>query len=410
MGKHKGWCSKCTKRHFPPTGKKCQEILSEQSSADEMPVKSKKKKVTEVRDSQLSKNSIVSPMSQHGPSSAIQKQDCKVKRASTPGLADQSGFEDDSDSTDGGSTSLQVKILDELKKVSSRLDAVENQVAEGGQRRRRDPKKDSHKLSKVSHSKNDSVKCKKCDDSSEVSDSEEDDCELPILSTLRSSKVIQKHIDRAVADLERSQVTKGKEQVFKSKRGGPVDVVVNQKVNWPHEYILGGLNKQRITFDQLNLTQFVNGFVKGVLDEESEKIREKMLQYLCDLMEDAQDFSWASAKASHAVLLCEMERGTVDWSSTSCIDRIRRAHAQRHTTTSRQNWARNQDPQRKPWFCKAYQTASCTHTTDHEANGKTQRHICAYCLTQGRHRTHPEKDCYFAKKQKFPKNEHQAAQ
>ena len=158
-------------------------------------------------------------MSQHGPSSAIQKQDCKVKRASTPGLVDQSGFEDDSDSTDGGSTSLQVKILDELKKVSSRLDAVENQVAEGGQRRRRDRKKDSHKLSKVSHSKNDILKCKKCDDSSEVSDSEEDDCELPIRSTLRSSKAIQKHVDRAVADLERSQVTKGKEQVFKSKRG-----------------------------------------------------------------------------------------------------------------------------------------------------------------------------------------------
>ena len=102
MGKHKGWCSKCTKRHFPPTGKKCQEILNELSSADEMPVKSKKKKVTEVRDSQLSKNSILSPMSQHGPSSAIQKQDCKVNRASTPGLADQSGSEDDSDSTDGG--------------------------------------------------------------------------------------------------------------------------------------------------------------------------------------------------------------------------------------------------------------------------------------------------------------------
>ena len=37
--------------------------------------------------------------------------------------------------------------------------------------------------------------------------------------------------------------------------------------NWPHEYILGGVSKQRITFDQLNLTQFVNGFVKGVLDE-----------------------------------------------------------------------------------------------------------------------------------------------
>ena len=35
----------------------------------------------------------------------------------------------------------------------------------------------------------------------------------------------------------------------------------------------GGVSKQRITFDQLNLTQFVNGFVKGVLDEKNVCVR-----------------------------------------------------------------------------------------------------------------------------------------
>ena len=129
-------------------------------------------------------------------------------------------------------------------------------------------------------------------------------------------------------------------------------------------------------------------------------VREKMLYYLCDLMEDANDFSWASAK----------ERGTVDWSNTSRIDRIRRAHAQCNTNGSKQNWAQNQDPHHKPWYCKPYQTGTCTNTTDHEFNGKTQRYICAHCLTQGRHMTHPEKVFYFAKKQKHPKNDQQAAQ
>ena len=122
-----------------------------------------------------------------------------------------------------------------------------------------------------------------------------------------------------------------------------------------------------------------------------------MLSYLCDLMEDANDFSWASAKVYHAVLLFEMERGTLEWSNTDRIDRIRRAHAQRHNIGSKQNWARNQDRQRKPWFCKSYQMGTCTHNADHELNGKTQIHICAYCLTQGRNMTHPEKDCYFDK-------------
>ena len=36
-----------------------------------------------------------------------------------------------------------------------------------------------------------------------------------------------------------------------------------------------------------------------------------MLLYLGDLMEDAKDFSWQGAKAAHAVLLCEVERGVV---------------------------------------------------------------------------------------------------
>ena len=39
------------------------------------------------------------------------------------------------------------------------------------------------------------------------------------------------------------------------------------------------------------------------------KTRETMLTYLSNLMEDTTDFSWQGAKASHALLLCEMERG-----------------------------------------------------------------------------------------------------
>ena len=49
---------------------------------------------------------------------------------------------------------------------------------------------------------------------------------------------------------------------------------------WPHDVILGGQNRTRVTYDQLSLTQFAQGFIKNVLEEKSEKIREKMLSYL----------------------------------------------------------------------------------------------------------------------------------
>ena len=45
-------------------------------------------------------------------------------------------------------------------------------------------------------------------------------------------------------------------------------------------------------------------------------------------MEDATDFSWPSAKSPHAVLLCEMELGSLDRFNTDQIDWIGSAHAQ----------------------------------------------------------------------------------
>ena len=60
-----------------------------------------------------------------------------------------------------------------------------------------------------------------------------------------------------------------------------------------------------------------------------------LLDYLISLLDDCNDFSWSSAKASHAVLLCGMEQGEIkDFTETDKIDRVRRAHVQRHTSSS----------------------------------------------------------------------------
>ena len=76
------------------------------------------------------------------------------------------------------------------------------------------------------------------------------------------------------------------------KGGGDKNVSVKNKVLWPHEAILGGVNRQRVTYDQLSLTQWVQGFCKNILDEKSSQRRDTMVSYLGDLMEDATDFTW----------------------------------------------------------------------------------------------------------------------
>ena len=87
-------------------------------------------------------------------------------------------------------------------------------------------------------------------------------------------------------------------------------------------------------------------------------------------MEDAQDFSWTSAMASHTVLLCQMEAGRVKWSDCHKIDRIRRANAQRVIGNSNGTAGSFRD---KPLICKFFQTGTCSHNRDHVSAGHKYR-------------------------------------
>ena len=104
------------------------------------------------------------------------------------------------------------------------------------------------------------------------------------------------------------------------------------RVKWPHEYILSGNSKERISYDQLSVTQWVAGFGRIMKEEKNSEIKDSMLDYLIALFDNANDFLWDAAKASHAILLCRMEQGEIaNYNEVEKIDRVRRANAQRHT-------------------------------------------------------------------------------
>ena len=106
------------------------------------------------------------------------------------------------------------------------------------------------------------------------------DSEIPNVTSLRMSRIIQKKVDERLAQFEQKSSIQGNSSSskLKSKRGGNVDVYVEKRVAWPHEAILGGASRQCISYDQLSLTQFVQGFSKNILEETDQKIPEKMLQ------------------------------------------------------------------------------------------------------------------------------------
>ena len=129
------------------------------------------------------------------------------------------------------------------------------------------------------------------------------------------------------------------------------------------------------------MRQWVAGFSCIIREESHPNIRNHMLEYMTDLMEDSHDFGWSAAKASHAVLLCRMEDAKVTWGETNKIGHIRRAHAQRiaphsfGSSNSKKNNSRD-----RPTPCKFYQKGSCSHKADHESNGHFYLHVC----TQGK--------------------------
>ena len=66
--------------------------------------------------------------------------------------------------------------------------------------------------------------------------------------------------------------------------------------------------KDRITYNQLNITQWMAGFCRIMKEESCQVTKNHMLDYLISLLDDSNDFSWRAAKASHAVLLCPWSR------------------------------------------------------------------------------------------------------
>ena len=107
-------------------------------------------------------------------------------------------------------------------------------------------------------------------------------------------------------------------------------------------------------------------------------------------MEDATDFSWASAKAAR-------------WRGAQCVGQIPVASTKleglmpKSTPLASKIGFKKIRMAKKPWYCKLYQVGQCQFHRDLEHAGKVHKHICSFCLSQGRISAHPEKECQNAK-------------
>ena len=99
-------------------------------------------------------------------------------------------------------------------------------------------------------------------------------------------------------------------------------------------------------------------------------------------MEDASVFSWEAAKASHAIALTNMEADRLKWTDTDKLDRIRRAHAERHvnfgqTSNSKASLLKKQknNNSKNGVICRYFQEGSCKFATHHRTAGQYFRNV-----------------------------------
>ena len=221
--------------------------------------------------------------------------------------------------------------------------------------------------------------------SRQIDSEEEDDVVTPTTAFLKTSKGIQNAVDKRLQEL----AALNEQGTFRSQRGGQDQVTVKHKVPWPQNHILAGTLKSRVTYDSLSTLQWVSGFCAIIRDETNVSTKNFMLDYLSELVEDAQDFGWTSAKGAHAVLLCRMEEGKVYWAMTEKIDQIRRAHAQKVVNSS----SKKSNSELPGVPCKFFQNQKCPHKSNHYTSGQLYKHICSFCSTLGKRFPHALKDC-----------------
>ena len=135
---------------------------------------------------------------------------------------------------------------------------------------------------------------------------------LSTLNTLRSSAVDQQLIQERLQQLRDRSVPEPQGELFhccdnNSKEKKKVECTC------PQDCAFVGHLRTRLTYEQLNVEQFVLGFLRSVQFESSANVRANMVEYLTALMQNVCDQGWVQAKGAHSVVMSNMEDGNLKW-------------------------------------------------------------------------------------------------
>ena len=234
---------------------------------------------------------------------------------------------------------------------------------------------------------------------------------IPSLQALRSTAVDQDLVQKRLVELHQHAVPQQTgnyhssllHQDSSNKQGGKVKGKKEKvEVVWPQDGAFVGHQRTRLTYEQLNPSQFVLGYLRSVQEEPSTIVRSNMIEYLTDLFQDVCDMGWQSAKGAHLVVMSKMEDGLVTWLDLKKVNKIRKTYVRSSVGVTTSNHQEQQTAGntkkgfRKPSTvpCKEFNEGRCSKNFDHEVGFITHKHICAYCLYSiNKQYNHAESNC-----------------
>ena len=226
---------------------------------------------------------------------------------------------------------------------------------------------------------------------------------VPSLDFIKTSNAVQQEVARRLRLLDSDVNTVSGKHTNHSKSGRyrTCNTNIQRYIQWPQEHVFVGSSRKPITYDELNVQQFLLGHLVTAMAPENIADRENMLQYIIKLLRESVDGSFIASKGAHACVLQELERGAVTWSDVQKIDEIRTLYTRKsfHTENSKRDNDTSNGGHKKV-VCSYYNKNKCTKTTDHVTNNIMYRHVCSYCYkVTGKCFGHQENDCNRKSKQ-----------
>ena len=172
---------------------------------------------------------------------------------------------------------------------------------------------------------------------------------LPTLNTLRSSVVDQQLIQERLQQIRDHAVPQPQGELLhccdsNNKKKKKVECT------WPQDYAFVGHLRTRLTYEQLNVEQFVLGLLRSVQLESSPNIRANMVEYLTELMQSVCDQGWVQAKGADSVVMSNMEDGIVTWHGLIKCKKIKKTYLLAPQAQSLGQQGKDQSKNIKNWL------------------------------------------------------------